>query len=105
MSVMGNSISGLLEAMGRLGANMATSMEARMQRLRAAVRTEVRFAASAFALALAAAAFAVIALFFGAAAIMMAAWNTHPIMAAALIAMAFTILAVVAALLLRGTTR
>jgi uncharacterized membrane protein YqjE len=104
MNVLGGSISGLLDAMSRLGATMSTSVESRLQRLRAAVRAELRRATAALALALAAAAFAVTALFFAAVAIMIAAWNTHPVMAAALIATGFAMLALVAVLMMRGNT-
>lgn len=105
MSVLGSSISGLLDAMGRLGATMAASVETRFERMRAAIRTEVRLAASAFAFAIAAAAFLVAALVFGAIAVMIAAWNTHPVLAAALIATGFGMMAIVAVLMLRGSTR
>ena len=96
---------GLLEAIGRIGATVGANLESRVGRLRAAIRAEVRRAASAFALALVAALLAFATLAFGAVAILIAAWDTHPVLAAAMIALAFGMLAIVALLLMRGNTR
>ena len=103
MSVLG--VGGILEAMGSLGATVATSLEKRLERLRAAVRSEIRRAASAFALAIAAAALGFAALAFGAVAILIAAWDSNPVLAAALIALGFCLLAIIAVLLMRSCTR
>ena len=103
MSVLG--IGGILEAMASLGTTVATSLEKRLERLRAAVRSEVRRAASAFALAIAAAALGFAALAFGAVAILIAAWDSNPVLAAALIALGFCLLAIIAVLLMRSCTR
>lgn len=105
MSVLGSGVSGILDAMAHLGGTLATTLEARAQRLRAGIRHEVRRAASTLALAIAAAALGVAALLFGAVAILIAAWDTHPVLAAALIALGFGMLAIVAVLVLRSNSR
>jgi len=97
--------SAILETFEHLGATVASNMESRVQRLRAGVRAEVRKAASALGLAIVAAAFTVAALTFGAVAILIAAWDTQPVLAAALIALGFAIIAIAAVLMLRGSTR
>jgi hypothetical protein len=105
MSAIGSGITGILEAMGQLGASVAGRVEGRMAQLRAAIRTEIRRAASALALAIVAALLSVATLTFGAVAILIAAWATHPVLAAALIALGFGMLAIVAVLLMRSSTR
>jgi uncharacterized membrane protein YqjE len=105
VSVLGSGLSGVLEAIGHLGATVAGSVEKRLERLRAAIRQEVRRAASALALAIAAAALAFAALAFGAVAILIAAWDSNPVLAAALIALGFCLLAIIAVLLMRSRTR
>ncbi len=105
MSDIGSRAAGLFEAFERLGATVSTGMETRLQRLRAAVREEVRRAASALGLAIVAAAFAFAALAFGAVAILIAAWDTQPVLAAALIALGFAVISIAAVLMLRSCTR
>jgi uncharacterized membrane protein YqjE len=97
--------SAILETFEHLGATVASSMEARVQKVRAGVRAEVRRAASALGLAIVAAAFTFAALAFGAVAILIAAWDTQPVLAAALIALGFAIFAVSAVLMARSCTR
>ena len=105
MSAIGSGVAGILEAMGQLGASVAGKVEGRMAQLREAIRTEVRRAASALALAIVAAMLSVATLIFGAVAILIAAWPTHPVLAAALIALGFGMLALAAVLLMRSSTR
>ena len=105
MSMLGNGIAGVIEAVGHLGATVATSLERRLGQLRAAVRKEVRCAAAAFAWAIAAATMGFAALAFGAVAILIAAWDSHPVLAASLIALGFCLLAIIAVLLMRSSTR
>lgn len=105
MKLMGSEIGGILEAMLRLGGSVATTLETRMQRMRSAIRNEVQRAAATLALAIVAAALAVATLLFGAVAILIAAWDTHPVLAAALIAIGFGMMAISAALLMRSGRR
>lgn len=105
MKLMGSEIGGILEAMLRLGSSVATTLETRMQRMRSAIRNEVQRAAATLALAIVAAALAVATLLFGAVAILIAAWDTHPVLAAALIAIGFGMMAISAALLMRSGRR
>ena len=105
MNVLGSGVSVILEAMTQLGATVGASLEKRLGRLRSAVRQEVRRAASAVALAIAAAALGFAALAFGAIAILIAAWDSHPVLAAALLALGFCLLAIIAVLLMRSRTR
>lgn len=105
---MGNfadNAAGLVETLARLGNVMAAGVESRVGRMRAALRAEVRRAASALALALLAALLGFATLAFGAVAILIAAWDTHPVLAAALVALGFGMLALAALLLMRSNTR
>jgi predicted RND superfamily exporter protein len=105
---MGNfadNAAGLVEAVARLGSVLATGVESRVGRMRAAIRAEVRRAASALALAILAALLGFATLAFGAVAILIAAWDTHPVLAASLVALGFGMLAIVALLLMRSNTR
>ncbi|MBS0389258.1 MAG: hypothetical protein JSR15_12340, partial [Proteobacteria bacterium] len=54
MSTLGSGIAGLAGAMGQLGAAVASNLEKRLERLRTAIRLEVRRAATTLALAIAA---------------------------------------------------
>jgi uncharacterized membrane protein YqjE len=105
MSDFGSRLGGILSSIEQLGSMVAGNVETRLQRLRAAVRTEVQRAASALALAIVAAAFTFAALAFGAVAILIAAWDTYPVLAAALIALGFAIIAIVAVLMMRRCSR
>ena len=64
-----------------------------------------RRAAATVALAIAAVALGFAALAFGAVAILIASWNSNPVLAAALIALGFCLLAIIAVLLMRSGTR
>ena len=105
MSMLENGIAGLVAAMGQLGVAVATSLEKRLEQLRASVRAEVRRAATATALAIAAVALGFAALAFGAVAILIASWDSDPVLAAALIALGYGLLAIIAALLMRSCTQ
>jgi CBS domain containing-hemolysin-like protein len=105
MSVLGSGIAGVVAAMGQLGASVAANLEQRLEHLRNAVRLEVRRAAATVALAIAAVALGFAALAFGAVAILIASWDSNPVLAAALIALGFCLLAVIAVLLMRSGTR
>lgn len=105
MSVLSSGAAILVEVMERLGAAAAGYFAARLLHLRAAVRAEVRRAAMATALAIVAALLVFAAVEFAAAAILIAAWNTHPVLAAASIAAGFLLLAIVAVVAVRRYTR
>jgi hypothetical protein len=105
MSVLGSGIAGVVSAMGQLGAAVAANLEKRLEQLRIAVRMEVRRAAATLALAVAAVALGFAALAFGAVAILIASWDSNPVLAAALIALGFCLLSIIAVLLMRSGTR
>jgi len=106
MSVLGSGGGAiLLELAERLGASAAGYLATRLQALRAAVRSEVRRAVTATALAIVAALLVVAAVEFAAAAILIAAWDTHPVLAAASIAAGFLLLAILAMVAMRRSTR
>lgn len=105
MSALGSGIAGLAGALGQLGATVAGTLQKRLEQLRCAVRQEVRRAATTLALAIAAVALGFAALAFGAVAILIASWDSNPVLAAALIALGFGLLAIIAALLMRSDTR
>jgi hypothetical protein len=88
----------------RLFASVADGVGTRLERLRAAVRAEVRNAAAALALAIIAAHLVVLALVCAAGSILIAAWQSHPALAAALLATGFLVLALLAVLALRRRT-
>ena len=94
----------LLEALKRLSATLVSIAEEQLSRAVGLYRTEMRRVASVLALSLAAALFAFASLAFIALTVMVAFWPTHPVAAAASIAAAFAVLALVAALLVRGRT-
>jgi len=94
----------LLASIERLGAMLSDLVESRWHAAAAAVRMEVRRAvASAWGIVAAVA--AVFAMEFAAAAILIAAWNTHPVVAAVSIAAGFLLLALAAAWSVRRCTR
>ena len=105
MSLLGGGTAILMESMERLGAAAAGYLSARLLDLRAAVRAEARRAAMAIALAIVAALLLVAAVEFAAAAILIATWDTHPVLAAASIAAGFLLLAILAVLAMRRHTR
>ena len=105
MSVLGSGIAGVISAMGQLGAAVASNLEKRLEALRIAIRLEVRRAAATMALAIAAVAMGFAALAFGAVAILIASWNSNPVLAASLIALGFCLLSIIAVLLMRSGTR
>jgi uncharacterized membrane protein YqjE len=105
MSVFGSGIAGVVSAMGQLGAAVAANLENRLEQLRTAVQLEVRRAAATLALAIAAVALGFAALAFGAVAILIASWDSNPVLAAALIALGFCLLSIIAVLLMRSGTR
>ena len=95
----------LLASIERLGAMLSDLVESRWHAAAAAVRMEVRRAVAAVAWGIVAAAAAVFAMEFAAAAILIAAWNTHPVVAAVSIAAGFLLLALAAAWSVRRCTR
>ena len=105
MSVLSGGIAGVVSAMGQLGTAVAANLELRLERLRLEVRLEVRRAAATVALSIAAVALGFAALAFGAVAILIASWNSNPVLAAALIALGFSLLSIIAVLLMRSDTR
>lgn len=105
MSGIAGTVLGLLQSVSHIGEMLSASVDARLRLLRDAVRVEVRRISASIALSILAATCGFAALAFGAAAIMIAAWNTHPVLAASLIAVGFALVAMVAVLLIRGNTR
>lgn len=95
----------LLASIVRLGAMLSDLVESRWHAAAAAVRVEVRRAVAAVAWGIVAAVAAIFALEFAAAAILIAAWNTHPVVAAVSIAAGFLLLALAAAWAVRRCTR
>ncbi len=95
----------LLASIERLGAMLSDLVESRWHAAAAAVRMEVRRAVAAIAWGIVAAVAAVFAMEFAAAAILIAAWNTHPVVAAVSIAAGFLVLALTAAWAVRRCTR
>ena len=92
----------LLELLGNI---LTSGVYTRFKRLRAVVREEVRRVTAALALSILAATCGFAALAFGAIAILIAAWSSHPVLAASLIAVGFLFISVIALLLLRGNSR
>ena len=95
----------LLASIVRLGAMLGDLVESRWHAAAAALRAEVRRAVAAVAWGIVAAVAAIFALEFAAAAILIAAWNTHPVVAAVSIAAGFLLLALAAAWAVRRCTR
>lgn len=95
----------LLASIERLVAMLGELVESRWHAAAAAVRMEVRRAVAAIAWGIVAAVAAVFAMEFAAAAILIAAWNTHPVVAAVSIAAGFVLLALTAVWALRRCTR
>jgi hypothetical protein len=105
MGLLSTATAQLLQSVEQLGASLRDHLARQLLLLRGAVRAEVRRAASAIALALVAAAMAIAAVGFAAAAVLIAAWDTHPVLAAAAIATGFLLLAVTAFLAMLRCTR
>ena len=103
--MLAEGISTILQAVERLGANVSMNVESRFARLRDNLRLEVRRAAAAIALAIVAAAFAFAALGFAALAVLAAVWDTHRVLGASMVAAFFTLLTIIAVLLVRRCTR
>lgn len=104
MSNIAATLFDILRSVSHVGDMLAASLDVRAQQLRAAVRVEVRRIAASLALSLLAGACAFAALLFAAAAVLIAAWPTHPVLAAAMIAVVFALVAALAWLLIRGQT-
>jgi uncharacterized membrane protein YqjE len=104
MSFSGSAASLLLDSIERIGASVGRLVEGKVAALRAAVRAEVRRAVSAAMWGVLAALLAFTALEFAAITILIAAWDTHRVLAAGLIAAGFLLLAFVALLAMRSNT-
>ena len=105
MADLAERASAVLATVGRLGTMLSGIVGERTSRLTNAFRAEVRRVASALALALVAAVFAIAAAGFAAVAVLAAMWDTHPVLGAGLLAGGFALLAVIAVLLVRSATR
>lgn len=105
MSSLAGTILDMLQSVSHIGEMVASGIDARVSQLRAALRNEVQRIAASLALALLAAACGFAAFVFGAVAIMVAAWNSHPALAAALIGAGFALIAVVALFAVRAQAR
>jgi hypothetical protein len=95
----------LLGTIGRLGNMLAGVVGDRTSRLVDALRLEVRRLAAALAFALVAAVFAIAAAGFAAVTVLVAMWDTHPVLGAGIVAGGFALLAIIAVLLMRSSTR
>jgi len=104
MRFSGSAASLLLDSIERIGASVGRLVEGKVVALRAAVRAEVRRAVSAAMWGVLAALLAFTALEFAAVTILIAAWDTHRVLAAGLIAAGFLLLAIVALLAMRSNT-
>lgn len=96
---------GLLDALRHLGTTLASVIEEQASHAVARYRMELRRVTSVLALSLVGALLAFASIVCMALAAMLAFWNTHPVAASASIAVAFALLALVAALLVRQRTR
>ena len=105
MSAIADSILDVFKLAMQMGEKLTSTLEARLNTLRAAIYAEERRIAAAVSLSIIAALCAFSALTFGALAIMVAAWPTHPVLSAALIAMGFALLAALTILAIRSNTR
>jgi len=92
---------GLLNIAEQFGSVVATTVETRLLVLRDALRIEVRHAGFLLALAIVLGACVVIALVCAAAAILMACWDSHRVLATALIGAGFSCLALGLILVMR----
>ena len=102
MSLSGNAASLLLASIEKIGASVGTLVEGKVHALRSAVRAEVRRAVSAAMFGMLAALLAFTALEFAAVTILIAAWDTHRVLAAGLIAAGFLLLAIAALCAMRS---
>jgi uncharacterized membrane protein YqjE len=105
MNLSGSAASLLLASIAKLGATVGRLIESRVQTLRATVRAEVRRVVSAAMWGLLAALLAFAALEFAAATVLIAAWETHRVLAGSLIAAGFLLLAIAAACTMRRYTK
>jgi hypothetical protein len=96
---------GLMAAVRRLGMTLASVTEERLSRAAERYRLELRRVALVMALSLAAALLGVTALAFVALAVMLAFWSTHPVAAAASIAVVLAAISIAAGLFVRQHTR
>jgi uncharacterized membrane protein YqjE len=104
MSLSGSAFSLLLDSIERIGASVGRLVEDKLHALRTAVRGEMRRAASALMWGVLTALLAFMALEFAAVTLLIAAWDTHRVLAAGLIAAGFLVLALAALLAMRGST-
>ena len=105
MSLLGSGVERLMDSIENLGASLSDKVTTRLLALRAALRAEVRRTVSAAAWAAVAAALAIAGAGFAAAAVLIAAWDTHPVLAAGAIAAGLLVLALAAWLAMRRCTR
>jgi hypothetical protein len=105
MSGLAGTLLDMIQSVSRVGELVASGIDARVSQLRAALRAEVRRMASSLALALLAAACGFAAFVFGAIAILVASWDSHPALASALIGVGFALIAVLALFAVRAQTR
>ena len=105
MADMADRAAAVLGTIGRLGSMLSGIVGERTSRLVTAFRLEVRRVAAALALALVAAVFVIAAAAFAAVAVLAAMWDTHPVLGAGILAGGFALLAIIAVLLMRSSTR
>lgn len=101
----GHGIAGLFGALGRLLDTARNFAGERMEQLGSAWRAEVRRLAMALALGLMSAFFVCAAAALAMFAVLLAFWDTHRVLAAALVGACFAGLALIAVLMLRNCTR
>lgn len=104
MSFSGGTVALLLDLLERIGVGVGRLVESKVATLRAAVRAEVRRAVAAAMWGVLAALLAFTALELAAVTILIAAWDTHRVLAAGLLAAGFLLLAIVALLAMRSNT-
>jgi uncharacterized membrane protein YqjE len=104
MSLSGNAAALLLASIEKIGASVGTVVEDKVHTLRRAVRAEVRRAVSAAMFGMLASLLAFTALEFAAVTILIAAWDTHRVLAAGLIAAGFLVLAIAALCVMRSNS-
>lgn len=87
-------LSGLMDIARQFGSVVATTVEDRLLILRDALRIEVRHVGATIVLAMVLAACVILALICVAAAILMASWDTHRVLATSLVGVGFIAMAI-----------
>lgn len=105
MNTIASGVRELLESVSRIAGLLVAGADVRLGQLRVALREELRHVAAMLVLSILAGACAFAALVFGAMAILIASWSTHPALAASLIAAGFALVCLLAVLWMLGNSR